>query len=113
MTAQSPDILFRDRQRYSLLSNPLESYFSDDRPRPKFLGIRTDNWRGYVAQWEIDEGCLFLTGLHGQVGDDDSQDPTATLKIALDGVFPGNDRGVYRFRRFDRKQPVIPSSTWA
>lgn len=61
-TAQFPDILIYNGTEYSLMSNPLESYFTKNNPRPDklFPFTCTANWRGYVATWKIDAGKLYL-----------------------------------------------------
>jgi hypothetical protein len=69
MTAQETDFILIDGIRHELLTNPLEAYrnmyrrdmvFSQDSPN-------TGCWRGYVAEWEIDEGKLFLLKVNGHV----------------------------------------------
>lgn len=61
-TAQFPDILIYKGKEYSLMSNPLESYFSKSNPRPDklFPFSCTAIWRGYIATWKIEAGTLFL-----------------------------------------------------
>ncbi len=66
-TAQAPDILIHDNKVLNLFSNPLESYYKNEKDRPKFYiyphETSSGNWRGYVAIWEIDSDELFLRGL--------------------------------------------------
>jgi len=61
-TAQFPDILYYKGQKYSIFSNPLESYFSSKNPRPDnlFQYSCTANWRGYIATWKIENGKFLL-----------------------------------------------------
>jgi hypothetical protein len=61
-TAQFPDIIIYNGKEYALMSNPLESYFGTNHPRPKnlFKFSCTANWRGYIAKWKIDNGKLYL-----------------------------------------------------
>lgn len=73
-TAQEPDILFIEGEKYYLRSNPLEPYFQMT-GKPKFNekpmkttsegsfieGISSSsNWRGYVATWELENDTLYL-----------------------------------------------------
>jgi hypothetical protein len=67
MTAQLPDTLIHAGNRYSLYSNPLETYFEQFPPRPSFVPPHTANWRGYVAEWAVEEQRLYLNGLSGQI----------------------------------------------
>ena len=67
-TAQSPDRLIYDGQSYSLLTNPLETYFSDNpdqHPRKAEDGnsvtLSTGLWRGYIATFEVIDKTLVLT----------------------------------------------------
>jgi hypothetical protein len=66
-TAQEPDVIFYKGQKQSLYSNPLEAYYSDGRKRPNFMiapdTIRTSNWRGYIATWEVKDNKLYLTDI--------------------------------------------------
>lgn len=64
-TAQIPDILWFNGTKYSLYSNPLESYFNKDNPRPQQIIENgcwsTACWRGYQAKWKIIDNQLYLT----------------------------------------------------
>jgi hypothetical protein len=91
-TAQVPDIISYEGKKRPLLTNPLESYFKEE-GRPKFFtspGARvTSNWRGYVANWEIADGTLYLVGLDSWIckglGPDDCE--RADLKEIFGGKF--------------------------
>ncbi len=65
-TAQVPDIITYEGKKRPLMTNPLESFFKEGE-RPEFQtspGVRvTSNWRGYVANWEIEDDTLYLVGL--------------------------------------------------
>jgi hypothetical protein len=65
-TAQAPEILFFEGEEVSMFTTPLESYFSEEKPRPDDVLISNSsaNWRGYIGHWEISENRLILTGLH-------------------------------------------------
>ena len=67
MTAQVPDIIIYRGRRYPLLSNPLEAYWKEHPPRPHFKPLHTANWRGYVAEWLIKSGALYLAGLRARI----------------------------------------------
>jgi len=84
-TAQFPDYLIRDGETLPIFSNPLESYFDADHPKPRHLFRHscTANWRGYVATWKVENGDLYLVRL---VKGDCSRNPE---EIALDNIFPG------------------------
>ena len=64
MTRQIPDRLRFQRRVHNLFTEPLESYFDDQHPKPKaFTGSCTACWRGYVAGWSIKRGKLYLEKL--------------------------------------------------
>jgi hypothetical protein len=67
MTAQTADILVYQGKQFSLFSNPLEEYFKLHPPRPFFVPTHTANWRGYVAEWVVTEGRLYLAALSGTI----------------------------------------------
>jgi len=64
-TAQIPDRLIYNNDTIRLYSNPLESFYNKDNPRPEsFFELdgcwSTACWRGYQATWEIKENKLYL-----------------------------------------------------
>lgn len=64
MTAQTPDRMRFNRRVHNLFSEPLESYFDEQHPKPKaFAPSCTACWRGYVAGWCIQRGKLYLEKL--------------------------------------------------
>jgi len=64
MTTQSPDRLRFNRRVHNLFTEPLESHFDDQHPKPKaFAASCTACWRGYVAGWCIKRGRLYLEKL--------------------------------------------------
>lgn len=69
MTAQSADQILIDGVQHNLFTNPLEAYTEKHRPDIIFLEDHpnTGCWRGYVADWEIDEGKLFLLNVTGNI----------------------------------------------
>ena len=69
MTAQSADIIIIDGKQCSLLTNPLEMYRERYRRDMVFFEDFPNSscWRGYVAEWVIDDGMLFLLKVNGSV----------------------------------------------
>ena len=84
-TAQIPDSLVYQGETHPIFSNPLESYFDKDHPRPQnvFVFSCTACWRGYVAMWTIEERFLYLTKLKEGTCSRDAKE------IDLSRVFPG------------------------
>ena len=80
MTKQIDDEISWNGGRYSLRSRPLHDYFERLGPDgvPQF---RTSHYlsRGYVAHWEIEDGTLYLTALHGDLAKGPPQATLATL----------------------------------
>ena len=69
MTAQAPDIITVKGETHSLLTNPLEMYREMYRHDMVFFEsyLGTACWRGYIAEWEVDDGKLFLLKVNGFV----------------------------------------------
>ncbi|HMN80035.1 MAG TPA: hypothetical protein PKA20_08905 [Burkholderiaceae bacterium] len=62
MPSTTDTLWYRDRA-FELLEHPLESCFAiDGAVRPPFERL-SHHSRGYVANWEVQDGWLFLTGL--------------------------------------------------
>jgi hypothetical protein len=60
-SVQVPDVIIIGGKNESLDTNPLAPYLSaHPKVIPKSDDPATDNWRGYVATWEILDGKLFL-----------------------------------------------------
>jgi hypothetical protein len=73
MTAQESDKIFIKGVQYSLFSNPLEDYWTEQNPRPPMKFPSTSCYRGYVATWEIIHDGLYLIDVefytpHGTAG---------------------------------------------
>ena len=64
-TAQFSDNLIYKGKTLPIFSNPLESYFNAENPKPDkiFVFSCTACWRGYIATWKIEDGYLYLTKL--------------------------------------------------
>ena len=91
-TAQAPDVLIYDNKILDLFSNPLESYYKDEKDKPKFYiypnETSSGNWRGYVAIWEITDGELFLRGLDSWLCDSGTETvPPLCRKADLKELF--------------------------
>jgi len=65
MTAQIPDSIILNGGPFKLYSRPREGYLRRINWRPRFARRCTNNWRGYVARWEVFAERVFLTGLFG------------------------------------------------
>lgn len=63
MTAQASEHLDYCGQKLSMQSLPLEDYFKSIGRRPPFSTMATNNWRGYIGEWEIIDKRLYLTRL--------------------------------------------------
>jgi hypothetical protein len=83
-TAQMPDLLIYEGEKVGIFSNPLETYFDKNHPRPNelFKFSCTASWRGYLATWEIKDGFLYLLKLV-EGGCDEK-----AAEIPLSKVFP-------------------------
>lgn len=62
-TEQSQESLIYKGQSLALFSEPLESYFDAQHPRPDFPQTCTGEWKGYHGTWEVKEGVLYLIKL--------------------------------------------------
>lgn len=66
-TAQVPDFITIEGEKLALYANPLESFLRILKQRPRLFHepyrMSTANWRGYVANWAIIKGELYLTGI--------------------------------------------------
>jgi len=69
MTAQETDRILIDGVQHELFTNPLEMYRETYRRDIVFFQDHPNTacWRGYVAEWEIVEGKLFLLKVNGNV----------------------------------------------
>ena len=67
MTSQVSDVLCIEGYRRPLLCEPLSGWLSRQKNRTiRFKRRTTACWRGYVAEWSIYSGRLFLTKLDAQ-----------------------------------------------
>jgi hypothetical protein len=63
MTTQASDQLLYRGDRYAMLATPLEDYFQQVGTRPDFKLTSTGNWRGYIGEWQVEDGKLYLKDL--------------------------------------------------
>jgi hypothetical protein len=85
-TGQRPERIIYKGTEYALFTDPLESYFTDDNPRPvKLFGNEcTASRRGYIATWKVENGILYLVKV---VAGDCSADPA---EIDVTSIFRKN-----------------------
>ena len=95
MTAQQPDILIYEGERLPLFSNPLESYFSAEHPRPNFNSMNTANWRGYVATWQIEDGRLYLADLQAWLFEKDPEGKQRRREVGIHEIFPASQNKIF------------------
>ena len=81
MTAQIGENLTYDGETYSMCSEPLGQFFSLGGKSPSFAAMHTACWRGYVGEWEVVDGRLYMVGLAGSLEDG--------TEANLETVFPG------------------------
>lgn len=77
-TAQMGDELKWQGRTHYISTNPLEDYWADTASRPKFVLQKsfpffgdvywTNNWRGYKANYVIEDSLLYLTRIKGWIG---------------------------------------------
>jgi len=84
-TAQVGEILVYKGSTNEIYTTPLESFFSEETPRPDFPMPNTACWRGYIGVWQIESNTLYLASLH-EVDTDRAN--WLGNKIPLDKIFP-------------------------
>jgi len=84
-TAQVPERIVYEGTEGFLFTDPLESYFTRDNPRPKFASPHTACWRGYIASWEIREDTLYLTDIKAWMRDKEGK----AAPVEFEQIFPG------------------------
>lgn len=110
MLFQHGDMLAYRERHFDLIDQPLEPYFSMIGHRPDFLR-NGDGSRGYVAGWTVEDGWLFLTGLHAAW-----QDATP---VGLQQLFPFGGKKVFaawftgqlRGHRNEGQLATVPTSS--
>ncbi len=84
MTAQRSDIIIIEGQNHRMFCEPLEDYWNETNPKPNFIPVSTDCWRGYCAIWEILEKKLYFIDIK-----------TENLNLRMNKVFPDNNSAVF------------------
>ena len=103
MTAQVPEVLRHEGQELAMCTNPLGDYFALGGMRPRFDTRRsTMLWRGYVGQWEIAQGRLYLVGLTGWLEDGTPACLATVFPDFPERVFAHWYRGTLRIPRGNR-----------
>ena len=66
-TAQIPERIVYEGTEGFLFTDPLESYFTKNNPRPEFIAPHTACWRGYIGDMGDQERtpCISRTSRHG------------------------------------------------
>ena len=83
MTAQASDSFTYNNKRSGMDTEPLRDYLKElDLPH-RFVARTTFCWRGYFAEWAVDNNKLFLVGFKGWILDN--------LEVDMDYIFPGED----------------------
>jgi hypothetical protein len=93
-TAQEPDILIFKGKNHDLFSNPLEQYFKDKSKRPQFwiapMTMKSSNWRGYVAAWEIINDQLYLSKIDSWFCEPSIKTKDSCHQVVLSELFGKN-----------------------
>lgn len=84
MTAQVCDSITFEGEVYPLHSDPLFTYLREKKLDNKFVAPHTACWRGYIADWEIFKGKLYLIGLCGYVDEGNN----IAKKVGMECLFP-------------------------
>jgi hypothetical protein len=88
MTVQVRDALSADGTAYRLAISPIESFFRQHpERRPAFEAPDSSVWRGYVAEWAIEDGRLYLVRLTAWLRDESTA--SSLREVGLESIFPG------------------------
>jgi hypothetical protein len=87
-TAQIPEKITYEDESGFLFTNPLETYFTKDNPRPEFTAPHTACWRGYIGSWEIREDTLYLADLKAWMRDKEGK----AAPVEFERIFPGKTK---------------------
>jgi hypothetical protein len=81
---QAEDTIIYKNKSYHLSISPLGHFFKVAEVESPFSGNCSTNWRGYIAQWRVENDKLYLFGLQ----EDDSAPPGGSFE----SMFPGQDK---------------------
>jgi len=87
MTAQIPEQLWIDGETHAMCEEPLAEWYASTGRKPDFAPMHTACWRGYIGEWVLEDGRLFLIGLDGQLGDG--------RPATVEALFPGSGGRVF------------------
>jgi len=87
-TAQIPERIVYEGTEGFLFTNPLETHFTRDNPRPEFAAPHTACWRGYIASWEIREDTLYLKDIKAWMRDRSGK----AAPVEFEKIFPGKTK---------------------
>jgi len=87
-TAQIPERIVYEGAEGFLFTNPLETHFTRDNPRPEFAAPHTACWRGYIASWEIREDTLYLKDIKAWMRDRSGK----AAPVEFEKIFPGKTK---------------------
>ncbi len=65
MRMQDPEIITIKSKEYKMTTLPLESYWNEKTPKPKFSLWGLNKRRGYLGKWTIRNQYLYLTNISG------------------------------------------------
>ena len=86
-TGQAGDILILDGKKYSIFTNPLESWVEKNPNRvPRSNVTSTALWRGYIATFTVKEHGLYLTNI--EILNDDPMKSMRDMRSVMATVFP-------------------------
>ncbi len=81
MTAQISEILHYQGRKQRMCTEPLGDYFALADIKPGFEFSSTALWRGYVGEWDVQDGRLYLIKLTGNL--------EGGRSASLETFFPG------------------------
>lgn len=81
---QAEDSVIYKNKSYHIYITPLEHFFEVAEVKSPFSGYSSTNWRGYIAQWRVENERLYLFGLQ----EDDSAPPGGSFE----SMFPGQEK---------------------
>lgn len=88
-TAQIPDRLIYNGKKYMLHTNPLEVYFeANPERRPEGESFSTALWRGYIADFEVENEVLYVNNVYVESYDGTDR----VLKSVKAEVFPNQEK---------------------
>jgi len=89
MTTQSMEKLIFNGKEIHMASEPLASYLSNLKEKPKLFPPSSGCWRGYYGKWEINDDRLYLIDLECYTA---NMEERTYRKVGLDFIFPNEER---------------------